>query len=139
QAARNSTDRRGEPLQPALLPAHDAGAATPALQPPALSRARHRSLSGDTLRRVRGALRAGSAPSPRAPARGRGRARTLPALPRPALVQLRGRMTYAIVSNGFADGPAQALRDYLVARGAHVVTVFHPLTPEQGTRHHIAR
>jgi glycosyltransferase involved in cell wall biosynthesis len=47
-------------------------------------------------------------------------------------------LTVTIVSNGFADGPAQALRDYLVARGAHVVTVFHPLTPEQGTRHRIA-
>ncbi|MDX6414219.1 MAG: hypothetical protein QOH23_1629 [Gaiellaceae bacterium] len=46
-------------------------------------------------------------------------------------------MTVAIVSNGFADGPAQALRDYLVARDVRVVTVFHPLTPEQGTRHRI--
>lgn len=44
-------------------------------------------------------------------------------------------MTFAIASNGFADGPAQALRDYLVARGAHVVTIFHPLTAEQGTEH----
>jgi len=41
----------------------------------------------------------------------------------------------AIVANGFADGPAQALRDHLVARGDRVTTVFHPLTPEQGTRH----
>jgi glycosyltransferase involved in cell wall biosynthesis len=47
-------------------------------------------------------------------------------------------MTVAIVSNGFADGPAQALRDYLVARNIRVVTMFHPLTPEQGTRHRIA-
>jgi glycosyltransferase involved in cell wall biosynthesis len=47
-------------------------------------------------------------------------------------------MRVAIVSNGFADGPAQALRDYLVARDARVVTIFHPLTPEQGTRHRIA-
>lgn len=46
-------------------------------------------------------------------------------------------MTVAIVSNGFADGPAQALRDYLVARDVRVVTIFHPLTPEQGTRHRI--
>jgi glycosyltransferase involved in cell wall biosynthesis len=46
-------------------------------------------------------------------------------------------MTVAIVSNGFADGPAQALRDYLVAQGARVVTIFHPLTPEQGTSHRI--
>jgi glycosyltransferase involved in cell wall biosynthesis len=41
----------------------------------------------------------------------------------------------AIVSNGFADGPAQALRDYLVAKGTSVYTVFHPLTAEQGTTH----
>jgi glycosyltransferase involved in cell wall biosynthesis len=47
-------------------------------------------------------------------------------------------VTVAIVSNGFADGPAQALRDYLVARGVRVVTIFHPLTPEQGTRHRLA-
>jgi glycosyltransferase involved in cell wall biosynthesis len=44
-------------------------------------------------------------------------------------------LTFAIASNGFADGPAQALRDYLVARGARVVTIFHPLTREQGTEH----
>jgi glycosyltransferase involved in cell wall biosynthesis len=48
-------------------------------------------------------------------------------------------MTVAIVSNGFADGPAQALRDYLVAQGAEVTTIFHPLTPEQGTTHVITR
>src|SRR5262245_56948473 len=47
-------------------------------------------------------------------------------------------MKFAIVSNGYADGPAQALRDYLVERGNDVVTVFHPLTPEQGTTHRIA-
>jgi glycosyltransferase involved in cell wall biosynthesis len=47
-------------------------------------------------------------------------------------------VTVAIASNGFADGPAQALRDYLVARDVGVVTIFHPLTPEQGTRHHLA-
>jgi len=53
-------------------------------------------------------------------------------------LRLRGEsMTFAIVSNGFADGPAQALRDYLVARGNDVVTVFHPLTPEQGATHRI--
>ena len=44
-------------------------------------------------------------------------------------------MTFAIVSNGFADGPAQALRDYLVTRADRVVTIFHPLTREQGGRH----
>jgi glycosyltransferase involved in cell wall biosynthesis len=42
---------------------------------------------------------------------------------------------FAIVANGFADGPAQALRDYLVTQGADVVTIFHPLTREQGRRH----
>jgi glycosyltransferase involved in cell wall biosynthesis len=47
-------------------------------------------------------------------------------------------VTYAIASNGFAEGPAQALRDYLVEREARVVTIFHPLTAEQGTRHVIA-
>ena len=46
-------------------------------------------------------------------------------------------MKFAIVSNGFADGPAQALRDYLVARGQDVVTIFHPLTTEQGRAHRI--
>ena len=43
--------------------------------------------------------------------------------------------SFAIVANGFADGPAQALRDYLRARGAHVFVVSHPLAPEDGTRH----
>jgi glycosyltransferase involved in cell wall biosynthesis len=46
---------------------------------------------------------------------------------------------HAIAANGFAEGPAEALRDYLVAHGADVVTVFHPLTPEHGTRHVITR
>jgi len=41
----------------------------------------------------------------------------------------------AIVANGFGDGPAQALRDYLIAHRARVVMVSHPLTPEQGRRH----
>jgi glycosyltransferase involved in cell wall biosynthesis len=45
---------------------------------------------------------------------------------------------FAIVANGFADGPAQALRDYVVGQGARVVTVFHPLTREQGSRHVVA-
>ena len=47
-------------------------------------------------------------------------------------------MKFAISANGFADGPAQALRDYLVARGARVVTIFHPLTAEHGPEHVIA-
>jgi glycosyltransferase involved in cell wall biosynthesis len=46
---------------------------------------------------------------------------------------------HAIAANGFADGPAQALRDHLVAHGADVVTIFHPLTPEQGSRHVVTR
>jgi glycosyltransferase involved in cell wall biosynthesis len=46
---------------------------------------------------------------------------------------------HAIAANGFADGPAQALRDYLVPRGADVVTILHPLTPEQGSRHVVTR
>ena len=46
--------------------------------------------------------------------------------------------SFAIVANGFADGPAQALRDYLVARGARVTAVSHPLTPEDGGRHVVA-
>ncbi len=43
------------------------------------------------------------------------------------------------MANGFADGPAQALRDHLVAGGLDVFTAFHPLTPEQGTQHVVAR
>ena len=44
-------------------------------------------------------------------------------------------MRFAIAANGFAEGPAQALRDFLVARNADVVTMFHPLSPEQGGGH----
>jgi glycosyltransferase involved in cell wall biosynthesis len=47
--------------------------------------------------------------------------------------------SFAIVANGFADGPAQALRDYLVDSGAEVVAVSHPLTREDGTRHSVVR
>jgi glycosyltransferase involved in cell wall biosynthesis len=47
--------------------------------------------------------------------------------------------TFAIVANGFTDGPAQALRDYLVGRGADVFAVSHPLSREDGTRHVIKR
>jgi glycosyltransferase involved in cell wall biosynthesis len=42
---------------------------------------------------------------------------------------------FAIVANGFTDGPAQALRDYLVDQGADVFAVSHPLSREEGTRH----
>jgi glycosyltransferase involved in cell wall biosynthesis len=50
-----------------------------------------------------------------------------------------GSSRFAIVSNGFADGPAQALRDFLVERGAGVVTVFHPLVSGGAKTHEIAR
>ena len=44
--------------------------------------------------------------------------------------------SFAVVANGFAEGPAQALRDYLLARGARrILVVFHPLLPEGDTRH----
>ena len=46
---------------------------------------------------------------------------------------------HAIVANGFAEGPAEALRDYLLGRGADLVTVFHPLTREHGGRHAVSR
>jgi glycosyltransferase involved in cell wall biosynthesis len=51
---------------------------------------------------------------------------------------VREATSFVIAANGFADGPAQALRDYLVPRGAEVVTIFHPLTREQGNRHVIS-
>jgi glycosyltransferase involved in cell wall biosynthesis len=47
--------------------------------------------------------------------------------------------TFAIVANGFADGPAQALRDYLVDRQSAVFAVSHPLSPEDGRTHAIRR
>ena len=47
--------------------------------------------------------------------------------------------TFAIVSNGHVDGPAQALRDHLVRRGAQRVTsVFHPLGAEDRGVHEVA-
>jgi len=46
---------------------------------------------------------------------------------------------HAIAANGFAEGPAEALRDYLVAHEGDVVTVAHPLTPEHGSAHTVAR
>lgn len=43
---------------------------------------------------------------------------------------------FGIVSNGFATGPAQPLRDFLVERGAAMVTtIFHPLM-KIGEPHH---
>jgi len=46
---------------------------------------------------------------------------------------------HAIVANGFAEGPAEALRDFLVARGADVLVVAHPLTAEHGGTHVVTR
>jgi glycosyltransferase involved in cell wall biosynthesis len=43
--------------------------------------------------------------------------------------------SFGIVANGFADGPAQALRDYLRDRGARIEAVWHPLSPEDGSTH----
>jgi glycosyltransferase involved in cell wall biosynthesis len=46
---------------------------------------------------------------------------------------------FAIVANGFAEGPAQALREFLRECGAReVTTVLHPLVREGDTRHVIA-
>jgi glycosyltransferase involved in cell wall biosynthesis len=44
-------------------------------------------------------------------------------------------MTFAVVANGFAEGPAQALSEYLRDRGARVVMIAHPLLPEHGRKH----
>lgn len=45
--------------------------------------------------------------------------------------------TFTIVTNGFADGPAQPLRDHLVEKGARrVVMISHPLVAE-GDDHHV--
>ncbi|HSE29130.1 MAG TPA: glycosyltransferase [Candidatus Saccharimonadales bacterium] len=44
--------------------------------------------------------------------------------------------TFTIVSNGYADGPAQALRDYLIKHKAkRVTTIAHPLVPEGDNLH----
>jgi glycosyltransferase involved in cell wall biosynthesis len=47
--------------------------------------------------------------------------------------------SFAIVANGFSDGPAQALRDFLVESGADVFAVAHPLSAEDGGRHVVSR
>lgn len=50
------------------------------------------------------------------------------------------RSTFIIVSNGFADGPSQALRDYLIEHDANeVITVSHPLVAEGAAKHEIVR
>lgn len=56
--------------------------------------------------------------------------------PTPAPVPIEGS-AIRIESSGFADGPAQALRDYLLMQGVgRLVMVQHPLTPE-GPRDHM--
>lgn len=46
--------------------------------------------------------------------------------------------TFAIVANGFADGPSQALRSHLEREGARrIVSISHPLLAEGDTRHEI--
>jgi glycosyltransferase involved in cell wall biosynthesis len=50
-----------------------------------------------------------------------------------------GETSFVISTNGFADGPAQALCDYLLDRGAEALTlVNHPLVPEAGNEHVIS-
>ena len=47
--------------------------------------------------------------------------------------------SFALVANGFADGPAQAMRDYLVKVGAgRVIAVNHPLSADEGDAHTIS-
>jgi hypothetical protein len=44
--------------------------------------------------------------------------------------------TFTIVSNGFADGPAQALRGCLIKHKAkRVITISHPLVAENEGKH----
>jgi glycosyltransferase involved in cell wall biosynthesis len=46
---------------------------------------------------------------------------------------------FVVVSNGFADGPAQALRDYLLRKRARqLTTIFHPLLRGDGPVHVIS-
>src|SRR2546423_12022734 len=46
--------------------------------------------------------------------------------------------TFAIVSNGFADGAAQALRDLLVSRRVpYLTTIIHPLLAEDRHEHEV--
>ena len=47
---------------------------------------------------------------------------------------------FTLSANGFADGPAEALRDFLLASGARSVTqIAHPLVAEGPTRHRIVQ
>jgi glycosyltransferase involved in cell wall biosynthesis len=46
--------------------------------------------------------------------------------------------TFVVVTNGYADGPAQQLRQHLLDRGAaRVVEVTHPLLPDGPTEHRV--
>ena len=46
--------------------------------------------------------------------------------------------TFALVSNGFVGGPAQAMREFLVTRGAgRVISVFHPLVTQGEPVHEV--
>jgi glycosyltransferase involved in cell wall biosynthesis len=46
---------------------------------------------------------------------------------------------FVIAANGFAEGPAQALVEFLLARGAAgIQTIFHPLVAEGDARHVVA-
>ncbi|HVD01178.1 MAG TPA: glycosyltransferase [Candidatus Dormibacteraeota bacterium] len=45
---------------------------------------------------------------------------------------------FALVTNGFADGPAQAMRDHLLrAEAGRLVMLDHPLSAEEGDRHRL--
>jgi glycosyltransferase involved in cell wall biosynthesis len=49
------------------------------------------------------------------------------------------RSPFVIAANGSGDGPAQALREFLVGRGADVVMITHPLLAEHGRRHLVTK
>jgi glycosyltransferase involved in cell wall biosynthesis len=49
-----------------------------------------------------------------------------------------GESSFAVLANGSPGSPpASGLTDYLERRGARVTAVYHPLTPEHGSRHTI--
>ncbi len=48
--------------------------------------------------------------------------------------------SFVLMANGAPDlPPVSGVRDYLLGRGARVVTVHHPLGPDEGGLHHIVR
>ena len=58
--------------------------------------------------------------------------------PRGASPRRISESRFAILAHGAADSPpASGLRDFLMARGAHLTTITHPLMPEDGRRHEI--